>query len=45
MGNSALARFVKLRGKASIAEINFIKVVDQKSDEGVDGMKSEETQK
>ena len=45
MGNSALARFVKLRGKASVAEINFIKVVGQKSDESVDGMKSEETQK
>ena len=36
MGNSALARFVKLRGKASIAEINFIKVVGQKSDAVID---------
>ena len=30
--NSALARFLKLRGKASIVESNFIKVVAQKSD-------------
>ena len=28
--NSTLARFVKLQGKTSIVEFNFIKVVDQK---------------
>ena len=32
MENSALARFVKLQGKTSIVEFNFIKVVGQKSD-------------
>ena len=32
MENSALARFVKLQGKTSIAEFTFIKVVGQKSD-------------
>ena len=32
MENSALARFVKLRGKRSIVEFNFIKGVGQKSD-------------
>ena len=32
MGNSALARFVKLWGKISIVEFSFIKVVGQKSD-------------
>ena len=32
MENSALARFVKLRGKTSSAEFNFIKVVGQNSD-------------
>ena len=31
MQNSALARFVKLRGKTSIAGFNVIKVVGQKS--------------
>ena len=32
MENSALARFVKSGGKKSIVELNFIKVVGQKSD-------------
>ena len=32
MGNSLLAKFLKLRGKTSIVEFNFIKVVGQKSD-------------
>ena len=32
MGTNAVARFVKLRGKASFVEFNFIKVVGQKSD-------------
>ena len=32
MGNSAVARFVKIRGKAFIAEFNFIKVPGQKFD-------------
>ena len=32
MEDSALARFVTLRGTSSIVEFNFIKVVDQKSD-------------
>ena len=32
MENSALARFVKLQGKTSIAEFTFIKVVGQQSD-------------
>ena len=32
MENSAPARFVKLRGKTSIVEFKFIKVVGQKSD-------------
>ena len=32
MEDTALARFVTLRGKSSIVEFNFIKVVDQKSD-------------
>ena len=32
MENSALAKFVKLQGKTSIAEFTFIKVVGQKSD-------------
>ena len=32
MANSALARLVKLLGKASIAELNLNKVVGQKSD-------------
>ena len=32
MRNSAPARFVKLRGKTSIAEHNFSKVVGQKSE-------------
>ena len=30
MEDSALARFVKLRGKTTIEEFNFIKVVGQK---------------
>ena len=56
MGNSALPRFLKLRGKTSIDEFNFIKVLGQKAEkvdgmkskeitEKVDGMKSKETQK
>ena len=32
MENSALARLVKSGGKKSIVELNFIKVVGQKSD-------------
>ena len=32
MGNSAATRFVNLRGKTSIVEFNFIKVVNQNSD-------------
>ena len=32
MGNSAVARFVKIRGKAFIVEFNFIKVAGQKFD-------------
>ena len=35
MGNSTLASFVKLRGKTSIVEFNFMKVVRQKSDAAV----------
>ena len=32
MGNSLLAKFVKLRGNTSIVDFNLIKVVGQKSD-------------
>ena len=32
MGHSVVARFVKLRGKTSVVEFSFIKVVGQKSD-------------
>ena len=36
MRNRALARFVKLPGKTSIVEFNFIKVAGQKSDAVID---------
>ena len=35
MENSALVRFVKLRGKTSIVEFSFIKVVGQKCDAAI----------